>query len=116
MQINTSSLATLKAFNEFAAPSVKKGTIARLDAARPLGEAVRVVRGAGDKAYALFRNTESKTNNDSVRAAFRNAVGNLFGGEDKIPESVNTNEDAKSPVGPWRVPSRRRWTKSRAGS
>ena len=88
MQIDTSALAALKSFNDFAAVSgANRSDIARLGASRD-GSGPTIAKGTGDKAYALTRSEASKIENNKVRAAFKDAVSSLFGGFDKIPKSV----------------------------
>ena len=89
MQIDTSALAALRSFNDFAAVSgANRSDIARLGASRD-GSGLTIAKGTGDKAYLLTRRSDAdKTANDNVRAAFKDAVSGLFGGFDKIPQSV----------------------------
>lgn len=88
MQIDTSALAALKSFNDFAAVSgANSADIARLGAPHA-GTGPTIAKGTGDKAYALTRSEASKIENNNVRAAFKDAVSGLFGGFDKIPQSV----------------------------
>ena len=88
MQIDTSALAALRSFNDFAAVSgANSADIARLGASRD-GSGLTIAKGTGDKAYALTRSEASKIENNKVRAAFKDAVSSLFGGFDKIPQSV----------------------------
>ena len=89
MQIDTSALAALRSFNDFAAVSgANSADIARLGASRD-GSGLTIAKGTGDKAYLLTRRSDAdKTANDNVRAAFKDAVSSLFGGFDKIPKSV----------------------------
>lgn len=88
MQIDTSALAALKSFNDFAAVSGANGAdIARLGAPHD-GSELTVTKGTGDKAYSLTRSEASKIENNKVRAAFKDAVSSLFGGFDNIPKSV----------------------------
>lgn len=77
----------MRAFNDFAASGVKTSDIARLDSTRPLGAELHVTRGSGDKAYALFRSDASKADNNSVRAAFKNAIAN------NRTDSLNLSKD-----------------------
>ena len=89
MQIDTSALAALRSFNDFADVSgANRSDIARLGASRD-GSGLTIAKGTGDKAYLLTRRSDAdKTANDNVRAAFKDAVSGLFGGFDKIPQSV----------------------------
>jgi len=89
MQIDTSALAALRSFNDFATVSgANRSDIARLGASRD-GSGLTIAKGTGDKAYLLTRRSDAdKTANDNVRAAFKDAVSGLFGGFDKIPQSV----------------------------
>ena len=89
MQIDTSALSALRSFNDFAAVSgANRSDIARLGASRD-GSGLTIAKGTGDKAYLLTRRSDAdKTANDNVRAAFKDAVSGLFGGFDKIPQSV----------------------------
>ena len=88
MQIDTSALAALRSFNDFADVSgANRSDIARLGASRD-GSGLTIAKGTGDKAYALTRSEASKIENNKVRAAFKDAVSSLFGGFDKIPQSV----------------------------
>ena len=89
MQIDTSALAALRSFNDFADVSgANRSDIARLGASRD-GSGLTIAKGTDDKAYLLTRRSDAdKTANDNVRAAFKDAVSGLFGGFDKIPQSV----------------------------
>ena len=89
MQINTTSLATLKAFTQFTArATVKESDIAKIDTTRASFKPLRITTATGDRAWwALSRTATSKVDNNEVRSAFKKAVSDIFGGEDKIPES-----------------------------
>ena len=41
-----------------------------------------------DKAYAIRRSRDNKQANDAARTLFKKAVGEMFGGEEHIPQSV----------------------------
>ena len=90
MQINTTSLATLKAFTQFTArATVKESDIAKIDTTRAPSKSLRITTAKGDRAWwALSRTATSRADNNEVRTAFKKAVSDIFGGEDKIPDSV----------------------------
>ena len=79
-------------FTQFAADSLARGekgadTIARLDAEDPLGG--RTIQAkTGDKIGKWVRSGSLKETNDRVRELFRQTVADMFGGENRIPESV----------------------------
>ena len=79
-------------FTQFAADSIARGekgadTIARLDAEDPLGG--RTIQAkTGDKIGKWVRSDSLKETNDRVRELFRQTVADMFGGVERIPESV----------------------------
>lgn len=63
--------------------------VARFEAEGPLGN--RTLRAADprqDWVGHVRRNDFEKTLNDSVRTSFRNAIAGMFGGMNRVPESV----------------------------
>ena len=67
--------------------SVKESTIAKIDQFSL--EGVKTLKaGTGDFKGNLLRDAAQIAGNNSVRAEFKKAVANVFGGEDKIPQSV----------------------------
>jgi len=81
-------------FTQFAADSIANGekgadTIARLDVEDPLGGRT-VTAKSGDKIGKWVRSDDLKETNDRVRELFRKTVADMFGGEERIPESVRT--------------------------
>ena len=88
MRINTEALRNLEAFSLEAMAEHSPGAVMRLGKAAGQRSAIKVTTTTRDKAYALFRSTANKSANDVVRAAFRKAVEDLFGGFEHIPESV----------------------------
>ena len=87
LNIDTSALQTLKAFNEFAAVM---GSDSKAVAAVEVGKdgQIQVRLDYGDKAYALKRSNEQKQINRTVRDTLADAVAKLFNGADNVPESV----------------------------
>ena len=87
LNIDTSALQTLKAFNEFAAVM---GSDSKAVAAVEVGKdgQIQVRLDYGDKAYALRRSNEQKQINRTVRDTLADAVAKLFNGADNVPESV----------------------------
>lgn len=79
-------------FTQFAADSIARGekgadTIARLDAEDPLGGRT-ILAKTGDKIGKWVRSGSLKETNDRVRELFRQTVADMFGGVERIPESV----------------------------
>ena len=69
--------------------SVKESMIAKID--RFTLEGVKTLKaGTGDFKGNLLRDALQVAGNNMVRAEFKNAVVSVFGGEDKIPQSVKT--------------------------
>ena len=79
-------------FVEFATGQMQSGNskaVARFGAEGPLGN--RTLKAADprqDWVGHVRRNDSEKTLNDSVRTSFRNAIADMFGGMDHVPESV----------------------------
>ena len=81
-------------FAQFAADAIQNGekgadTIARLDAADPLGGRT-ITAKTDDKIGKWVRSGDLKETNDRVRELFRKTVADMFGGEERIPENVRT--------------------------
>ena len=67
----------------------KENSIARLDSTTALGNhTIKVAAKNDDSVHACTRSAAAKRANDAVRDLFRKAVGEIFGGESRIPESV----------------------------
>lgn len=81
-------------FVDFAQKSMEAGSskaVARADAVVPGkdgGYATRTIVAAPDKAFKISRSITDKAKNDVARTLFQKSVIDMFGGEDKIPESV----------------------------
>ena len=91
MKINTNALRNLGAFSSHATSNSARDpdTVTRLGKVGGHSSTVKLVTTTADKAYALLpRSSAQKDANNAVRTAFRNAVEELFGGFDNIPESV----------------------------
>ena len=92
MTINAS--VQFDSFLDFAQKSMEAGSskaVARADAVVPGtngGYATRTIVAAPDKAFKLSRSITDKAKNDIARTLFQKSVIDMFGGEDKIPESV----------------------------
>lgn len=75
-------------FVDFASGPVKGGAIANMDGTRHT-----VSKSSSDGVggfYSLFRSQGNKNANDVTRILFKQSVAEIFGGEDKIPDSVKT--------------------------
>lgn len=67
----------------------KENSIARLDSTTALSNhTIKVAAKNDDSVHAFTRSAAAKRANDEVRDLFRKAVGEIFGGESRIPESV----------------------------
>ena len=92
MNINTAYLDQLSAFTKFANDRINdndKTAVARVT--QNGGNVQEISKNSSDKPYAFFPLVRSRANkqmNNETRALFMNTIANLFGGEDKIPQSV----------------------------
>ena len=82
-----------QAFVDFATKSVEAGKgkdIARTPVEVTTGPLAgrSITAATTDKVYKFFRSPSDKAANDKAREIFRNAIAEMFGGENKIPESV----------------------------
>ena len=78
-------------FVQFAQQSMSAGNTKAVARAEDAGNGLAartITASTTDKAFALIRSRVDKTANDDARALFRQSVINMFGSEDKIPESV----------------------------
>ena len=82
-------------FVDFAQLAMKDGNtkaIAREGVAFTASDGTTILRtvgaATGDKVYAIRRSRDNKQANDAARALFKKAVGDMFGGESRIPPSV----------------------------
>ena len=79
---------TFKTFIDFASThdeaAVARGTVEESGKL----SARTITATKSDKAYALIRSNSEKLANDGIRTLFRNAIIDMFGGEEKIPKSV----------------------------
>ena len=92
-QINGAS--QFNQFLEFAQLAMKAGNtkaIAREGVAFTASDGTTTLRTVGtatdDKVYAIRRSHDNKQANDAARSLFKKAVGDMFGGESRIPPSV----------------------------
>ena len=86
---NSQALDSLRmSFGRLAAGGhVKDGTIVKADRWTLSGvRSFKVV--SGDYTGNLFRNADQVADNNTIRNAFLRSIANVYGGEDRIPESV----------------------------
>lgn len=86
---NSQALDSLRlSFGRLAADGhVKDGTIVKADRWTLSGvRSFKVV--SGDYTGNLFRNADQVADNNTIRNAFLRSIANVYGGEDRIPESV----------------------------
>ena len=91
MAINAFDSAQFAQFVRFANSATirnDENSVARLDTTTALGNRTIKAAGKEDSVHALIRSSAAKKANDEVRDLFRKAVGEIFGGESKIPETV----------------------------
>lgn len=90
MQINTTAIKQLNAFNQFAAVSgFKSKSVARIDDTAKNDGAIHTIKASTtDSAYVFIRETSDKNANDAVRRIFKQTIIDLFGGENRIPADV----------------------------
>jgi len=92
MSLNIEYLQQLSAFTKFANVRINaedKNAVACIT--QDGGNVQEISKNSLDKPYAFFPLVRSRTNkqmNNETRALFKNTIANLFGGEDKIPQSV----------------------------
>ena len=89
----SASIATFKAFTDFTQQRVEAGkgkAVARATDTGAQGLAARAIAPAmGDKVAPWHkRSVENKDANNVVRALFRQSIIDMFGVEDRIPDSV----------------------------
>ena len=77
-------------FAQMAASAAKGGNIVRFIGGSDADTVHEVFVTESDKIGKIFRSDSAKRANDVTREIFRNSVAAMFGGEDKIPESVKT--------------------------
>lgn len=89
MVINTIN-ANFKLFTDFAATAAKQTTRAALCALYTVDGEARTVQASSRHDFVgnVGRLSATKTDNNAVRDLFRKTIADIFGGEDKIPESV----------------------------
>ena len=91
MSVNAFDSAQFAQFVRFANSATirnDENSVARLDTTTALGNRTIKAAGKEDSVHALIRSSAAKKANDEVRDLFRKAVGEIFGGESKIPETV----------------------------
>ena len=92
MSLNVAYLDQLSAFTKFANDRINvsdKNAVACIT--QDGGNVQEISKNSLDKPYAFFPLVRSRANkqmNNETRALFKNTIANLFGGEDKIPQSV----------------------------
>jgi len=92
MSLNIEYLQQLSAFTKFANVRINaedKNAVACIT--QDGGNVQEISKNSLDKPYAFFPLVLIRTNkqmNNETRALFKNTIANLFGGEDKIPQSV----------------------------
>jgi len=94
LDVNTGYNADFNAFVNFASErmATDKKAVARfgVGAAEPLGGSRTIVAADSkdDKVGAFRRKGDQRNLNDAVRTLFKDSIIDMFGGENKIPESV----------------------------
>ncbi len=88
MPLGINNNAQYNAFVNFATQATSSKSIARVaDATDPLGTREIQVQSR-DRVGALFRRGDVQRQNNATRTQFKNAIIAMFGGEEKIPQSV----------------------------
>ncbi|MBR6074513.1 MAG: hypothetical protein IKP87_04345, partial [Victivallales bacterium] len=77
-----------KAFTDFATHAKSGSTIAQVGGTGPLAGRTIVAKTGFDFIGNVGRRQESRDVNNAVRDLFKQAIADMFGGPDKIPESV----------------------------
>lgn len=89
MNITSAQLNQYAAFTQFANQRVKADDRKAVASLSQIGNNnVEVIKNSSDKPYAFTRSRLNKDLNNEVRSLFRETVASLFGGENKIPQSV----------------------------
>ena len=84
--------ANYKLFTDFAATAAKKTTRAEIGTLHSADGKERTIKASSNWDFIgnVGRNSAKKADNNEVRNLFRKTIADMFGGENKIPESVKT--------------------------
>ena len=89
MPINLDS-ADYRMFTDFAATAAKRTTRAAIGTLEAPDGTARTVKASARRDFVgnVGRLSAKRADNDAVRDLFRKTVADMFGGENRIPESV----------------------------
>ena len=92
--------ATFRTFVEFAQKTQRDGYDSACATATLAGKRITVSALSLHETSYVLRTTGEKTANDSTRAIFRNAVTEMFGGEDAVITETNFGQDLTANIAP----------------